>query len=177
MTTRPEILPRRPERPMTAKPRLVYDELDVAWDELTAPGAPFEIEEVEVDGRRLRGFRHALSDIGALWRSTAAFADRDYLVYRDERITYGEAHARVAAIANWLIAAGVKTGDRVGIAMRNYPEWMLIYWACVSTGVAVVGMNAWWVADEFDFALADSSGCRMRRRSSSSRCGPPPRRA
>ena len=25
---------------------------------------------------------------------------------------------------NWLIAQGVKPGDRVAIAMRNYPEWM-----------------------------------------------------
>ncbi|MGH6956726.1 MAG: class I adenylate-forming enzyme family protein, partial [Caulobacteraceae bacterium] len=42
------------------------------------------------------------------------------------------------------------------IAMRNYPEWMLIYWACVSLGVAAVGMNAWWVADELAYALEDS---------------------
>src|SRR5665213_1637077 len=40
--------------------------------------------------------------------------------------------------------------------MRNYPEWMLIYWACVSMGVAVVGMNAWWVAEEMAYALEDS---------------------
>ena len=51
---------------------------------------------------------------------------------------------------------GVEPGDRVAIAMRNYPEWMLIYWACVSIGVAVVGMNAWWVADEVEYALNDS---------------------
>jgi long-chain acyl-CoA synthetase len=51
----------------------------------------------------------------------------------------------------------VKPGDRVAITMRNYPEWMLIYWACVSVGVAVVGMNAWWVADEVEYALKDSA--------------------
>ena len=59
-------------------------------------------------------------------------------------------------IAAWLFRNGVKPGDRVAIAMRNYPEWMLIYWACVSVGVAVVGMNAWWVADEVEYALSDS---------------------
>ncbi len=41
--------------------------------------------------------------------------------------------------------------------MRNYPEWMLIYWACVSMGVAVVGMNAWWVAEEMEYAIKDST--------------------
>ncbi|MGJ3629550.1 class I adenylate-forming enzyme family protein [Sphingomonas sp. MMS24-JH45] len=41
--------------------------------------------------------------------------------------------------------------------MRNYPEWMIAYWACVSIGVAVVGMNAWWTADEMAYALDNSA--------------------
>jgi acyl-CoA synthetase (AMP-forming)/AMP-acid ligase II len=63
----------------------------------------------------------------------------------------------VNAIAGWLFAQGVVKGDRVAIAMRNYPEWILIYWACVSTGIAVVGMNAWWVPEEIEYALTDSA--------------------
>ena len=93
----------------------------------------------------------------ALWQSTKPFADRTYLVFGDERLTYAEAHGRVDAIAAWLAAQGVQPGDRVAIAMRNYPEWLLIYWACVSTGLAVVGMNAWWTAEEMAYALADSA--------------------
>ena len=50
---------------------------------------------------------------------SAAFADREYLVYQDERLTYGEAHAQVNAIAGWLVEQGVAAGDRVAIAMRN----------------------------------------------------------
>ena len=61
------------------------------------------------------------------------------------------------AIAHWLWERGVRPGDRVAIAMRNYPEWMLIYWACVCMGVAAVGMNAWWVPEELEFALKDSA--------------------
>src|SRR5471030_2813371 len=72
-------------------------------------------------------------------------------------MTYGEAHAQVNAIAGWLVERGVAPGDRVAIAMRNYPEWMLIDWACVSMGVAVVGMNAWWVAEELAYAIKDSA--------------------
>ena len=77
-----------------------------------------------------------------VWLSTIQFSDRPYLIYGEERLTYGESHEQVNAVASWLFAQGVKPGDRVAIAMRNYPEWMLIYWACVSTGIAVVGMNA-----------------------------------
>jgi len=50
----------------------------------------------------------------------------------------------------------VGPGDHVAIAMRNYPEWMMAHWAVNSIGAAIVGMNAWWVADEMDYALNDS---------------------
>jgi long-chain acyl-CoA synthetase len=92
-----------------------------------------------------------------LWLSTAPYADRDYLVFQDERWTYADAHRDVAAIAHWLRQQGIQKGDRVAIAMRNYPEWMLAYWACISQGIAVVGVNAWWVAEELAFGLKDST--------------------
>jgi long-chain acyl-CoA synthetase len=135
---------------------MYYAELNQAWADLTAPGAPFEITEIEVRGASLRSFKNAPPNVRALWLSTAAFADRDYLVYGDERTTYGEAHTQVASIANWMISVGVKPGDRIAIAMRNYPEWMLIYWAAACIGVAVVGMNAWWTATEMAYGLNDA---------------------
>jgi long-chain acyl-CoA synthetase len=135
---------------------MLYEALKEVWGALTAPGAPFEVVSVEVGGVPVRAFKNAPRNVRDLWLSTAPFAERDYLVYQDERITYAEAHKRVGAIAAWLLAEGVKPGDRIAIAMRNYPEWLLIYWAAVAIGVAVVGMNAWWVADEVEFALNDS---------------------
>src|SRR5580692_2337585 len=120
-----------------------YKELKTAWAELTAPGAPFEVIDVPVRGVNLKTYKNQPPSIRELWLSTAAYGDRDYMVYLDERLTYAQAHAQVASIANWLAQQGVKAGDRVAIAMRNYPEWMLIYWACVCTGIAAVGMNAW----------------------------------
>src|ERR1700730_8086312 len=85
-----------------------YEALKQVWGALIAPGAPFEVETIEVAGVPIRGFKKAAPNVRALWLSTAAFGDRDYLVYQDERITYAEAHRRVAAIANWLLAEGVK---------------------------------------------------------------------
>jgi len=134
-----------------------YDALKAVWGQLTAPGAPFEIAPVEVRGQMLRAYKNAPRNVRELWLSTAAFGDRDYLVYQDERLTYAQAHAQVASVANWLMAQGVEPGDRVAIAMRNYPEWLLIYWACLSIGVAAVGFNAWWVAGEVEFAIKDST--------------------
>jgi len=133
-----------------------YQALKEVWGALTAAGSPFEVVSVDVGGIPVRAFKAAPPNVRALWLSTAAYGPRDYLVYQDERITYAEAHKRVAAIAAWMLAEGVQPGNRVAVAMRNYPEWMLIYWAAISIGVAVVGMNAWWVADEVEFALNDS---------------------
>jgi long-chain acyl-CoA synthetase len=135
----------------------MYQEYKETWNELIAPGADFEIAVKEVRGVPIRTYANAAQNLRDLWLSTQAFADREYLVYEDERITYAQAHEQVASLANWLIAQDVKPGDRVAIAMRNYPEWMLCYWATLSVGAAVVGMNAWWIGSEMLYALEDST--------------------
>ena len=134
-----------------------YAELLKARNELTGPGGAFEIVEADVLGNRLRIHKNAPPTVREVWQSTLQFADRPYLVYNDERLSYGEAHDIVNSAANWLLAQGVKPGDRVAIAMRNFPEWMLIYWACLSVGITVVGMNAWWTAEEMAYGLSDSA--------------------
>lgn len=134
-----------------------YAELLKARNELTGPGGAFEIVEADVLGNRLRIFKNAPATVREVWQSTLQFAERPYLVYNDERLSYGQAHEIVNSTANWLLAQGVKPGDRVAIAMRNFPEWMLIYWACLSVGITVVGMNAWWTAEEMAYGLSDSA--------------------
>jgi long-chain acyl-CoA synthetase len=134
-----------------------YAELTAARAELTGPGGAFEITDITLRGQQVKAFKAALPDIRALWQATAAFADRPYLVYGDEQLTYADADARIGAIAAWLAARGLKHGDRVAIAMRNYPEWLLIYWACTASGLVVVGMNAWWTTEEMAYALDDSA--------------------
>ncbi len=135
----------------------MYQELENVWQELTSPGAPFHYEVIEVRGSPMRVYSAAPANLREVWLGSTAFADNDYLVYEDERWTYAEAHAEVASLANWMASQGVKQGDRVAIAMRNYPEWMLCYWACVASGVTVVGMNAWWVEDEMVYGLKDAA--------------------
>lgn len=135
----------------------MYDVYRQVWDQLTAEGAPFHVEEIEVRGSPMRVYSAAPPSLREIWLSSMAFAERDYLVYNDERWTYAEAHREVASIANWLASQGVEPGDRVAIALRNYPEWLMVYWACVSTGIAAVGMNAWWVEDEMAYGLKDAA--------------------
>jgi long-chain acyl-CoA synthetase len=133
-----------------------YAQLVAARAELTGPGGAFEVVEAEVLGNRIRTYKNAPGSVRDVWLSTVVFAERPYLVYENERLSYAEAHQQVNAVAAWLAAQGVAPGDRVAVSMRNYPEWMLIYWACVSSGIALVGMNAWWTSEEMAYALDDS---------------------
>ncbi len=135
----------------------MYNALREVTAQLTAEGGPFEITTVEIDGIPLRTYKNAPGDMRQVWLGTAGHGDNDYIVYGSERITFTQAHERVAAAARTLVDRfGVKSGDRVAIAMRNYPEWVLAYWATISVGASVVGMNAWWTGPEMAYALEDA---------------------
>ena len=124
---------------------------------LTGPGGPFEIGPALVGGRELRVFTKVPPSLRDVWLSSAGHGDATYLVYQDERISYTVAHAQVRKIVARLAAGGIGKGDRVAIAMRNYPEWVIAFWAVQSLGAIVVSMNAWWTGVESEYALADSA--------------------
>ena len=134
----------------------MLDILNQVTAQLTAPGQMFELTEATVRGNKMKVWANAPGSLRDVWLSTAAHGDRDYLVYQDERWTYSQAYEEVARIANWLLSNGIGQHDRVAIAMRNYPEWMLCYWAAASIGAVAVGVNAWWVAEEQKYGLTDS---------------------
>ena len=127
-----------------------------AREELAAEGSPFATAYTEVRGSQLKAYVNAPPHMRAIWESTVQHAQKDYVVYEDERYTYGDIHVQVRKLAAHLVAHGVTRGTRVGLAMRNYPEWVVSYWATVSLGAALVGMNAWWTAPEMEYALNDS---------------------
>jgi acyl-CoA synthetase (AMP-forming)/AMP-acid ligase II len=135
----------------------MIEHYQAAWDELTAPGAQFGTEVIEVRGVPIKVFSSALPTMRTVWEFARGYGDRDYIVYEDERYTFAESDAIVRALAAHLVDVhGVQPGDRVALAMRNYPEWVFGYWAILSIGAAVVGMNAWWTTEEMQYGLADS---------------------
>ena len=90
---------------------------------------PFEIVEVDVRGTPTRVFKNAPPSLRAVWLASVAHGDKTFLVYEDERYSFAEAHRIVNALAQRLGTYGVQPGDRVAIAMRNYPEWAFAFWA------------------------------------------------
>ena len=123
--------------------------------ELTA-GGPFELKLDQSAGYPQRLYQHAPASLREVLIASAAHGDRPFLIWGEEVVSFAEHATRVSALARFLLARGVAKGDRVAVGMRNYPEWLLIYWACVASGIAAVGMNAWWVAEEMAYAIEDS---------------------
>lgn len=78
--------------------------------------------------------------IGAVFQDRAAgFADRVFLRFGDQQLTYGEANAAANRYAAVLAARGVGHGDVVAIMLRNSPHTVLAMLAAVKCG-AVAGM-------------------------------------
>ena len=88
---------------------------------------------------------------------TARGLDQTFIVYEDEEWTFAEVMEEVDALGYALVHHfGVKPGDRVGIAMRNYPEWIISFAAILSIGAISVSMNAWWTGPEMEYAINDA---------------------
>jgi len=124
---------------------------------ITGPGQIFELIDAEVRGVKTRVFKNAPAHLGQLFAGSRAHGDKPFLVYENETYTFTQAMDRVDALASLLVNTyGVKKGDRVAVAMRNFPEWVMSFAAIISVGAINVSMNSWWTEDEMDFALEDS---------------------
>jgi long-chain acyl-CoA synthetase len=135
-----------------------YDE---AINTLTAPGGPFAVTDCEIAGQSLKVFEATPPSLGALFENARSKGDEIFLVYEDERWTFARTMEQVDAVGALLVDRyGIQPGDRVAIAMRNYPEWITAFAAITSVGAIAVSMNAWWKVDELAYGLEDS-GARV----------------
>ncbi len=123
---------------------------------LTAPGARFETETIDIRGVPTRVWKNAPPSLRVLAQAVRAYGAREFTVYEDERVTYEANYRATAHLAARLTEMGVVKGDRVALAMRNLPEWPTIFFAATSVGAILVPLNAWWTGAELEFALRDS---------------------
>jgi len=140
-------------------PVLSYEDAAAA---VTAPGERFEIEVVDVVGVPTKVFKHAPRSLREVFATARDRGDQTFLVYEDERWSFAEVMAHVDALAALLVDRyGVAPGDRVAVGMRNYPEWVIAFAAVTSIGAISVSLNAWWTAEELDYALEDCGATVM----------------
>jgi hypothetical protein len=120
---------------------------------LTAPDQPFEILTEAICDIPTRIWKQAAPSLPAILLASQAHAGRTFTVYDDERTSFGEHFRQAAALARRLIENyGVRKGDRVAIAMRNFPEWSVAFWGASAAGAVVVPLNSWGTGAELAFA-------------------------
>jgi long-chain acyl-CoA synthetase len=125
---------------------------------LTKPGAEFEVEVKLINGVETRVLKNIPKTLPEYYKIyTEEFAERDFIVWYDDRWSYGEVYQQASIIADKLKnELGVKKGDRVAIACRNYPEWIFAFFGITSIGAIAVAVNAWWQGEELEYGLVDS---------------------
>src|SRR3982751_4221975 len=79
--------------------------------------------------------------------------DKEAVVAGDERLTFADLDRLSERLAHGLVARGVAKGDRVGIAMRNCPSWIVVHMAILKAGAISTLLNGWWEPLEMEHAV------------------------
>ncbi|MFN3590567.1 MAG: AMP-binding protein, partial [Thermaurantiacus sp.] len=136
--------------------------LDAAVAAITAEGGQLGVTRETIRGVDYPVFANAPPSLREYFAFfLPAHAAKEFLVYFDERLTFADVQAQATRIASMLQHRhGIAKGDRVAIAMRNYPEWISAFMGAIMVGAVAVPMNAWWQTDELAYGLRDS-GARL----------------
>ena len=123
---------------------------------VSGSGSPFETEQVTVGDATFRQFKNTPGTLRNFFDSGRDLDDT-FLVYEDEEWSFRKVMAEADALGYALVHNfEIKKGDRIGIAMRNLPEWIISFAAILSIGAISVSLNAWWTEDEIEYAVNDA---------------------
>src|SRR5277367_5029789 len=74
--------------------------------------------------------------------------------------TYSQLAERVCRFGEFLVRQGIKPGDRVGVMLPNWPEFVVVFYSVLHEGAVVVPMNPLQSAREVEFFLSNT-GAKM----------------
>jgi long-chain acyl-CoA synthetase len=136
-------------------------EPSMRWEEavaaITGAGERFEVVDSEIRGVPVKVFKNTPPSLRAAFQIARSRGDDIFLVYEGEQFSFGRVMSEIDCLAAGLVEKfDVRPGDRVAIAMRNYPEWIIAFAAITSIGGIAVCLNAWWTAEETAYGLEDS---------------------
>ncbi|KAJ3742721.1 hypothetical protein DFH05DRAFT_1527316 [Lentinula detonsa] len=126
----------------TWNPKRTHDEVDKI---LCAPNALHELETREINGQVQRVYKNLWPSLRVFWLTVSKLhPNKTCVVYENQRLTFGEVAERaIRAASIFQNVYGVQKGDRIAICSRNYPEYLVIFWACHLIGAVSVLVNAW----------------------------------
>ncbi|KAF8076364.1 hypothetical protein FPV67DRAFT_1471446 [Lyophyllum atratum] len=129
---------------------------------MCAPGSMHELETCLIDGRLQRVYKNLWPSLRAFWCLVAQeHAKATYVVFENQRYTFSEVFERsIKAASLFKTVYGIQKGDRVGICSRNYPEYLVAFWACHLIGAVSVQVNAWLPLDLLQYCLTHTQ-CKL----------------
>src|SRR5689334_14461443 len=80
---------------------------------LTRPPSRFETEELEIRGIRTKVWKHAPATLRDVFLAGQAHADRCFIVYEGERVSFAGFSRAALTLGKTLVDGGVNRGDRV----------------------------------------------------------------
>src|SRR5512139_4081698 len=125
--------------------------------QLTGPGSPFELRVETVNGIPARNFVMRARSLRESIVGAADHGDREFLIQGTRRVSYAQFARLVWGTAAQLRHCGLGRGDRLAVLAYNSIDYVISVFASVSIGSIVVALNGWWVEEELDYALGDSS--------------------
>jgi acyl-CoA synthetase (AMP-forming)/AMP-acid ligase II len=137
-------------------PEEMPTELDRKIDQMigavTGPGGPIQIGRDEQGRAIVTNLPPTLPMFFDVF--CGLHGDADAVVADEERLSFADLAAHAGRLAPALAGGmGIAKGDRVAIAMRNCPSWILSYMAVVKAGGIATLINGWWTPAELTYAL------------------------
>lgn len=92
-----------------------------------------------------------------LLSSAQSHPDKIAIYYGETRITYRALLGQTLAVSSWLRATfGIRPGDRVGLWLRNRPEFVPALLGALHAGAIVVPINSFLKPDELGYLVDDA---------------------
>ncbi len=132
--------------------------LEEAYQIVTGEGGPITVGETDYHGHAVPFISNAPPSLPFYFAHFCAqHGDATFLVDGDERLSFNQVYAAAKTVAAALVEGyGVHKGDRVGIAMRNAPAWIVIYMGIIMAGGCATLLNGWWQGEELADGIMDS---------------------
>ncbi|MHC5905550.1 long-chain-fatty-acid--CoA ligase [Streptomyces sp. S6] len=88
--------------------------------------------------------------------SAVRHPERTAIVFGELRLSYAQVEAAAGQVANLLVEAGVRPGDKVALSMPNLPYFTFAYYGILKAGATVVPLNVLLKPREVAYHLQDS---------------------
>lgn len=88
--------------------------------------------------------------------SARRYPNKDAFVFMDTRLTFAQINGAANQVANGLVAAGIKPGDKVGLSCFNLPYFPIVFFGILKAGGVVVPLSVLLKKDEIAYHLNDS---------------------